>query len=87
MTQPSRIELARQRLKIARRAIGVTAVAGFVAFAVAARASHPGSHAASSPSTSTSEDSSVTSSSTFVFGRASIAPSTGGGGAVQSGGS
>ncbi len=87
MQQPSRIELARHRLKIARRAIGVTAVAGFVAFAFAARASHPGSHAASSPSTGTSEESSVTSSSTFDFGQASIAPSTGGGAAVQSGGS
>jgi hypothetical protein len=38
MTQNGRIELARQRLRIARRAIGVAAAAGFVVFALAARA-------------------------------------------------
>jgi hypothetical protein len=89
MEQTSRIELARHRLRIARRAIGVVAAAGFVAFVFAARASHPGSgtrpraatsgSTASAPATSEQDD--------FSFGRGSIAPSTGSGPSVQSGGS
>ena len=92
MEKTSRIELARHRLRIARRAIGVVAAAGFVAFVFAARASHPGSGTGSAAATSSS---SVTSASTtesddssaFDFGQAAIAPSTGGGASVQSGGS
>jgi hypothetical protein len=92
MTQNSRIELARQRLRIARRAIGVAAAAGFVVFAFAARASHPGSGAKATASTNatssaTTDDSQHATEDDFSFGQPSIAPSTGGGFSVQSGGS
>jgi hypothetical protein len=91
MTQNSRIELARQRLRIARRAIGVAAAAGFVVFAFAARASHPGSGAKATASTNvtsaTTDDSQSATEDDFSFGQSSIAPSTGGGFSVQSGGS
>ena len=92
MTQTSRIELARQRLRIARRAIGVAAAAGFVVFAFAARASHPGSGAKSTAATAsttsvTTDDAQSQTDGGFSFGQSSIAPSTGGGFSVQSGGS
>lgn len=46
MQQPSRIAVARRRLRVARYAIGITAAAAFAAFAGVARSSHPGtSHA------------------------------------------
>ena len=92
MKEPSRIELARRRLRIARRAIGVAAAGGLVVFALAARASHPGSSASTSQSTSSPAASEATSSDDsyssddFDFGQASIAPPTGGS-ALQSGGS
>jgi hypothetical protein len=91
MTQNGRIELARRRLRIARRAIGVAAAAGFVVFALAARASHPGSGAKTAATRSTTSvttgDSQSATDDGFSFGQASIAPSTGGGSSVQSGGS
>jgi hypothetical protein len=91
MTQTSRIELARRRLKIARRAIGVAAAAGFVAFAFAARVSHPGSGAKSAATTATPSAPASTAETEdddgFDFGQPSIAPSTGSGFSVQSGGS
>jgi hypothetical protein len=91
MEHTSRIELARHRLRIARRAIGVVAAAGFVAFVFAARASHPGSGTRPRASTSGSGGASAATSeqddSGFSFGQGSIAPSTGGGSALQSGGS
>ena len=92
MTQNSRIEHARQRLRIARRAIGVAAAAGFVVFALAARASHPGSGAKSTASSSTASsgttgDSQSAADDGFSFGQGSIAPSSGGGFSVQSSGS
>src|SRR3954468_1621245 len=61
MAQPSRIEIARRRLKVVRYSVGVTAAAAFAVFAFAARAAHPGT---SSGDVSTATDSSgaVTSS-------------------------
>jgi ApbE family protein len=88
MQEPSRIELARRRLSIARRAIGIAAAAGFVVFALAARSSHPGSHANASSTSSVTPgetESESDDSSGFDFGRASIAPSTGGASSLQSG--
>jgi hypothetical protein len=91
MEQTSRIELARHRLRIVRRAIGVVAAAGFVAFVFAARASHPGSgtrpRAATSGSTASAAATSEQDDFGFSFGQGSIAPSTGSGSSVQSGGS
>jgi hypothetical protein len=91
MEQTSRIELARRRLQIARRAIGVVAAAGFVVFVLVARASHPGSGtspavagSSATPAATSEQDDSFG----FDFGQGSIAPSTGGSvPSVQSGGS
>jgi hypothetical protein len=92
MEQTSRIELARHRLRIARRAIGVVAAAGFVAFVFAARASHPGSSTKPGAPTADSSASAVPATSEqddfgFDFGQGSVAPSTGGTAPLQSGGS
>jgi hypothetical protein len=43
MKQPTRIATAQKNVRIARYAIGVTAVAALAAFAAAARVAHPGS--------------------------------------------
>jgi hypothetical protein len=83
----SRIEKARRRLSIARVSIGATAAAGFLVFAFAARASHPGTHHAQVSSTASSSDDVQAQSDDFTFGSGSISPSTGGGTTLQSGGS
>jgi len=83
----SRIEKARRRLSVARISIGVTAAAGFLVFAFAARASHPGTQHTQISSTATSSDDVQAQSDDFSFGSGSISPSTGGGTTLQSGGS
>ena len=86
------MELARHRLKVARYAIGITAVGAFAAFGAAARSSHPGTHSAAASSKKTTasaaegtSDDGTTSSldlnGSSSFGAASSAPS------IQSGGS
>jgi hypothetical protein len=95
MPQPSRIEIARRRLKVVRYSVGVTATAAFAVFAFAARAAHPGT---SSGSVSTATDSAavtssddpygdVESSDSFGFGQSSVSPSYNSAPSVQSGGS
>jgi hypothetical protein len=83
----SRIEKARRRLRVARVSIGATAAAGFLVFAVAARASHPGTHHAQVSSAASSNDDAQVQSDDFSFGSGSISPSTGGATTLQSGGS
>jgi hypothetical protein len=95
MTQPSRIELARRRVRFVRYSVGVTAAAAFAVFAFAARTAHPGTSAGASTSTeSTAVTSSddpygdVESSDSFDgFGSSSVSPSYGAAPSVQSGGS
>ena len=92
MSQPSRIEEARSRLRRARFGIGAAATAGFALFVFVARAAHPGTSAASRVATVTQQTSSGNDDETsgnsfgFDFGSGSIGPSTGGA-SVQSGGS
>jgi hypothetical protein len=83
----SRIEKARRRLRVARVSIGATAAAGFLVFAVAARASHPGTHHTQVSSTASGTDDVQAQSDDFGFGSGSIAPSTGSAPTLQSGGS
>jgi hypothetical protein len=83
----SRIEKARRRLRVARVSIGATAAAGFLVFALAARASHPGTHHSQVSSAASSSDDAQAQSDDFSFGSASISPSTGGATTLQSGGS
>ena len=46
MQQPSRIEQARRRLHTTRVVVGAGSVVAFAAFALVARAAHPGTHKA-----------------------------------------
>ena len=87
MAASSRIEQARRRLRIARVSVGATAAAGLLAFALAARASHPGTHHSQASSSAGSSDDLQAQSDDFSFGSAAISPSTGGGTTLQSGGS
>ena len=95
MSQPTRIELARRRLKVVRVSVGVVAAAGFAFFAFAARAAHPGTSTGNaSPAASTATASSddpygdVESSDSFDgFGSSSVSPSDNSSPSVQSGGS
>ena len=76
MATPSRMQLARRRLEIARYAIGAVALSAFAAFGFVVRDAHPATHsnAATAVTSSTSTSSSTGDSSTF-FGRgASISP-------------
>jgi hypothetical protein len=93
MSQSTRIELARRRVKIVRVSVGVAAAAGFAVFAFAARAAHPGTHTANTDSTaraSSSDDAydDTESGSSFDgFGSSSVSPSYNSSPSVQSGGS
>jgi hypothetical protein len=95
MTEPSRIEIARRRIRLVRYTAGVLAAAAFATFAVAARNAHPGTHAGSG-SASTDSTTAVTSSDdynddesgdSFGFGSSSVSPSYDSTPSVQSGGS
>ena len=87
MEGSSRIEKARRRLRVARVSLGATAAAGFLVFALAARASHPGTHHSQASSAASSSDDVQAESDDFSFGSGSISPSTGGATTLQSGGS
>jgi hypothetical protein len=80
-----RIVEARNRAEIAKRAIAVVSVAGFLAVFILAKAAHPGHSAASQPSTSNSStgQSSEDDTDGFGFGSGSIAPSQGAAPSVQ----
>ncbi len=74
MTQPSRLELGRRRLRTTRRVIGTGSVIAFAAFALLARAAHPGRAGAATstaPATTAPDDS----QSGFFFGDPGISSS------------
>ena len=85
MTQPTRIEAARHRAAGAKELAVASAVAGFIAVLLLARAGHPGHAASSSSSRSNSGSTSESQSDdgSFDFGSGSAAPSTGGGAQAQ----
>jgi hypothetical protein len=73
-----RIVEARTRAAVAKRAIAVVSVAGFLAAFLLARTAHPGHATASKPSTpngSSTGESSQENGGDFGFGSGSIAPS------------
>ena len=86
MAPPSRMQLARRRLKMARYSIGAVAVTAFAAFGIAVRAAHPATHtgtAAVATATASTDN-----SSTSFGGSASISPAPQASApTVQSGGS
>jgi len=73
-----RIAEARTRAAVAKRAVAVASVAGFLAVFLLAKADHPGHATASRPSPSNpspTEQSSENDGEDFGFGSGSIAPS------------
>jgi hypothetical protein len=70
MATPSRLQLARRRLRIARYSIGAATLTAFGAFGFAVRDAHPATHTTATTSTTTSSDD----SSTYFGGSASISP-------------
>jgi hypothetical protein len=73
MASPSRLQLARRRLKVARYSISAVALSAFAAFGVVARDAHPATHTNATTAVSSST-SSTDNSSTFFGGSASISP-------------
>jgi hypothetical protein len=73
MAIPSRLQLARRRLRIARYSIGAATLTAFAAFGVAVRDAHPATHTSTSTATTSTPTSSDDSATTFG-GSASISP-------------
>ena len=73
MATPSRLQLARRRLRIARYSIGAAALTAFAAVGFAVRDAHPATHTSTSTATTSTETSSDDSSTSFG-GSASISP-------------
>jgi hypothetical protein len=71
MAPPSRMQLARRRLKVARYSIGAVALSAFAAFGFVVRDAHPATH---STATTAVAPSTTNDSSTFFGGGASISP-------------
>ena len=74
MTQPSRLELGRRRLRTTRRVIGTGSVIAFAAFALLARAAHPG-RAGAATSTAPATTAPGDAQSGFFFGDPGISSS------------
>jgi hypothetical protein len=73
MATPSRLQLARRRLRVARYSIGAATLTAFAAFGFAVRDAHPATHSTST-ATAGAATSSTDDSSTFFGGGASISP-------------
>ena len=90
MERSSRFASTRRSLKLARYTVVAASTVAFGALALAARAAHTGKNSTSSPaaaaqgSVATYDDAQA---QNYDYGSSSLAPSNGGGGFVQSGGS
>ena len=73
MATPSRLQLARRRLRIARYSIGAATLTAFAAFGFAVRDAHPATHTSTTTATTDTATSSDD-SSTYFGGSASISP-------------
>jgi len=73
MATPSRLQLARRRLRIARYSIGAATLTAFAAFGFAVRDAHPATHTSTSTATTDTATSSDDPSTDFG-GSASIGP-------------
>ena len=73
MATPSRLQLARRRLRIARYSIGAATLTAFAAFGFAVRDARPATHTSTSTAT-TSTATSSDDSSTYFGGSAMISP-------------
>jgi hypothetical protein len=70
MALPSRMQLARRRLRVARYSIGAAAVSAFAVFGFAVRNAHPATHNAATPVATTDGNE----SSSSFGGDAAISP-------------
>ena len=73
MATPSRLQLARRRLRVARYSIGAATPTAFAAFGFAVRDAHPATHTSTSTATAGTATSSDDSSTPFG-GSAMISP-------------
>ena len=73
MATPSRLQLARRRLRIARYSIGAATLTAFAAFGFAVRDAHPATHTSTTTATTDTATSSDD-SSTYFGGGVSISP-------------
>jgi hypothetical protein len=100
MERPSRFESTRRKLRLVRYTVVAGATAAFGGLALMTRASHAGTTTGRGPSPSVAataqasvandddgDGSSGYDSQSFGYGSSSLAPSSGGGALVQSGGS
>ncbi|MDP9285859.1 MAG: hypothetical protein M3P41_13040 [Actinomycetota bacterium] len=87
MDRPSRLEATRRKLRLTRYAVVVASTAAFAGVAFVARAAHTGATAPASSGAAGSQNATAQSSSFDDFGSSAIAPSSGAGPLVQSGGS
>jgi hypothetical protein len=75
MNQPSRLEQGRRRLRTTRRVIGTGSVIAFAAFALVARAVHPGRAGATTSTAPATTAPADDSQSGFFFGDPAISSS------------
>jgi hypothetical protein len=97
MERRSRLEWARQKLRLTRYVVIAGSTAAFGGFALMARASHSGKSTASSQAATSAQSSSSaysddssgddSQSQSFDYGNSSLSPSAGSGPLVQSSGS
>jgi hypothetical protein len=74
MATPSRLQLARRRLRVARYSIGAATLTAFAAFGFAVRDAHPATHSSTSTATASTATLSSDDSSTYFGGSASMSP-------------
>jgi hypothetical protein len=72
MATPSRLQLARRRLRVARYSIGAATLTAFAAFGFAVRDAHPATHTSASTSTSSAAASASTANSSTTFGGSAV---------------
>ena len=72
MATPSRLQLARRRVRVARYSIGAATLTAFTAFGFAVRDAHPATHTSASTSTSSAAASASTANSSTTFGGSGV---------------
>jgi hypothetical protein len=72
MATPSRMQLARRRLRVTRYTIGAATLTAFAAFGFAVRDAHPATHTSASTSTSSAAASASTADSSTTFGGSAV---------------
>lgn len=74
-TEPSRIQVARDRTAAAKKVLAAAAAALFAAVLVGVRLSHPGTATAGSSGTSVDQTANDSQTQSFDFGQSDVGPS------------